>query len=124
MRKVSRKQEKNKIITIPEDVTIDLGDREVILEKGDRVKVLNEIGLGYDPPHDSTDPTTLYKFMSRFQRDVEYWLNAGGRNDRHLFYDTAEEQAEEMIKLYNRLPEEPEWLTPKELAYYVKELTR
>ena len=39
MKKVSRKQEQNETITIPEDVTIDLGDREVILEKGDKVKV-------------------------------------------------------------------------------------
>ena len=42
MKKVSRKQEQNETITIPEDVTIDLGDREVILEKGDKVQVIKE----------------------------------------------------------------------------------
>ena len=40
MRKVSRKQEQNETITIPEDVTIDLGDREVILEAGDKIRVI------------------------------------------------------------------------------------
>ena len=34
---------KSETITIPENVTIDLGDREVILEKGDRVKVIEGI---------------------------------------------------------------------------------
>ena len=36
--KAKRKQTEN-VITLPENVTIDLGDREVILEKGDRVQV-------------------------------------------------------------------------------------
>ena len=35
------------IIELPEDVTIDMGDREVILEKGDRIKVVeNDISVG------------------------------------------------------------------------------
>ena len=50
---------RDKVITFPENVTIDLGDREVILEKGDRVRVLsskktNEELLGLEPyyPHE------------------------------------------------------------------------
>ena len=31
------------IIELPEDVTIDMGDREVILEKGDKIKVMGKV---------------------------------------------------------------------------------
>ena len=31
------------IIELPEDVTIDMGDREVILEKGERIEVVNKV---------------------------------------------------------------------------------
>ena len=44
MKHKTKRQNEN-VITLPEDVTIDLGDREVILEKGDKVRVLNEEDL-------------------------------------------------------------------------------
>ena len=43
MRKIEKnRRSEQEIITIPEDVTIDLGDREVILEAGDRIQLLNK----------------------------------------------------------------------------------
>ena len=38
---------KSETITLPEDVTIDLGDREVILEKGERIEVMQENRVNY-----------------------------------------------------------------------------
>ena len=44
MRKIEKNRKaEQEIITIPEDVTIDLGDREVILEKGDKVELLSKV---------------------------------------------------------------------------------
>ena len=45
--KAKRKQTEN-VITLPENVTIDLGDREVILEKGDRVQLMKEDSYGWE----------------------------------------------------------------------------
>ena len=59
--KAKRKQTEN-VITLPENVTIDLGDREVILEKGDKIQTLNEDygweirrGKEWDAFEDATD---------------------------------------------------------------------
>lgn len=38
-----KEKKKGVIITLPEDVRIDMGDREVLLEKGDRVAVVESL---------------------------------------------------------------------------------
>lgn len=42
MRKIekNRKAKRENVIELPEDITINMGDREIILEKGDRVRIL------------------------------------------------------------------------------------
>ena len=46
--KVVEKNENSKTITLPESIELDMGDRTVILEKGDRIKLVENLPIdGY-----------------------------------------------------------------------------
>jgi len=59
-----------------------------------------------------------YMLLSRYQQDIEYFLNYGNRSERNLFFDTKEEHIEETIKLWEKLEPKPEWLTFEQLTDY------
>jgi len=68
----------------------------------------------------STQDDNKYNYMllSRYQQDIEYFLNYGNRSERNLFFDTKEEHIEETIKLWESLEPKPEWLPYDQLAEY------
>ena len=59
-----------------------------------------------------------YMLLSRYQQDIEYFLNHGNRSERNLFFDTKEEHIEETVKLWESLEPKPEWLTAEQLTDY------
>jgi hypothetical protein len=56
--------------------------------------------------------------LSRYQMDIEYFLNFGNRSERNLFFDTKEEHIEETVKLWEAIEPKPEWLTAEQLTDY------
>lgn len=61
-----------------------------------------------------------YQMLGRLQSDCEYFLNYGNRCAKHLYYGEAKEHIQEMKKLYELLPEKPEWLSFEKILEYEK----
>ncbi|MGF0347632.1 LPD11 domain-containing protein [Rhodococcus sp. IEGM1300] len=64
--------------------------------------------------------TFNYQMLSRLKMDCEYFLGNGGRNEKHLWADSVDEQIQEMKRLWNGFSEEdkPEWLTMQDIEDY------
>ena len=59
-----------------------------------------------------------YMMLSRLQSDCEYFLNWGQRREKHLWAGNCKDQITEMKRLYELLPEKPEWLTLEQIEEY------
>jgi len=59
-----------------------------------------------------------YMLLSRYQMDIEYFLNYGNRCEKHLFFDTKEEHIKETFKLWKSLSPKPNWLRANKLIEY------
>lgn len=68
------------------------------------------------------EPKFKYMLLSRYQMDVEYYLNHGSRNKRHLYHMDERKQIESMIALWKELPQKPDWLRAKKLIEYKRQL--
>lgn len=70
------------------------------------------------------DNTFKYQMLARLQRDCEYYLGNGMRNEKHLHYLNVNNQISEMKKLYNSFAdsEKPEWLTMDQIEDYEKRM--
>ena len=65
-----------------------------------------------------------YMLLSRLQMDCDYYLGNGSGCHRHLWAGNPEDQIKEMHRIYDLLPEKPEWLTLEQIqAYEEKMLT-
>lgn len=84
--------------------------------------------VGQTPQADvfqSNTPADLsadYQLLSRLKADCDYYLGAGGRSDKHLWADSADEQIAKMRELYDKLPDKPEWLTAQQLDEYARRM--
>ena len=67
--------------------------------------------------------TFNYQMLSRLQTDCDYWLGYGNKCDKHLWAGNPQEQIKEMRRIYDLLPEKPEWLTLEQINEYEKKLT-
>ena len=65
-------------------------------------------------------PQMKYMLMSRLVSDVKYCLQF--KCFGKLYFQDPKEHAEEMQRLYKILPEQPEWLSRKELNKLCKKL--
>lgn len=63
-----------------------------------------------------------YMLLGRLQMDIEYYLNHGNRNDKHLYFQNAEDHIKETIALWKKLPTKPEWLRATKLIEYKKNM--
>lgn len=63
-----------------------------------------------------------YMLLSRLKSDCEYFLKAGGRNERHLWAGNVDDQIAKMKELWNSLEEKPEWLSMEDIENYEKEM--
>ena len=59
-----------------------------------------------------------YMMLSRLQSDCDYYLGFGNRNPKVLWAGNEEDHIAEMKKIYNKLPEKPEWLTMEQIEDY------
>lgn len=64
-----------------------------------------------------------YMMLSRLQHDCDYFLGNGNRAEKHLWAGNVKGQIEEMKRLWNLLPEKPEWLSMEQILDYEKKMT-
>lgn len=69
-----------------------------------------------------SDDKHNYMMLSRLQSDCDYFLGNGSGSVRNLYYDTVEEHIAEMKRLWDGLPEKPEWLSYEEIENYEQEM--
>lgn len=76
---------------------------------------------------DTEEPEPIkfnYRLLGRLAQDCDYFLGAGGRNDKHLWAGSPEKQIAKMRELYDKFPEgkKPEWLSPEDIDNYEKQM--
>ena len=59
-----------------------------------------------------------YLILDRLRADCEYFLGAGNRAEKHLWAGSVYAQIVKMRKLYDALPQKPEWLTKEMIDDY------
>lgn len=64
-----------------------------------------------------------YMLLDRLRTDCDYFLGAGHGYEGHLWAGSIKDQITKMRKLYNELPEKPEWLSLEDIDNYEKEMT-
>ena len=69
------------------------------------------------------DSTFQYRRLSQMKADCEYFLGAGNRKNKHLWEESVFSHIKEMRRIYDLLPEKPEWLTMEEIDSYAKRMT-
>jgi len=69
-----------------------------------------------------TDHRADYQLLDRLSTDCEYFLGAGGRNEKHLWAGNVYDQIAKMRELYQVLPEKPEWLTDEAISSYAERM--
>ena len=74
--------------------------------------------IGVTPEQGSDD----YRLLSRLKADCDYFLDAGGRAEKHLWAGNVREQITKMRELYAALPDEPEWLTMEDIDRYAQRM--
>lgn len=59
-----------------------------------------------------------YMMLSRLKSDCDYYLGNGNRNPKHLWAGDEAKQIAKMREFYDKVPEEPEWLTKEDIDDY------
>lgn len=73
------------------------------------------------PKENAKDFSYDYMCLSRMQQDCRYFIEHPSR--KHLMMLTVEDQISEMKKLYERVPEKPEWLSMEDINLYAAKMT-
>ena len=68
------------------------------------------------------DDKFRYMLLSRMQSDVKYFLGNGNRHEPDLWGGNVENHLNVMYKLWDSLPEKPEWLTREQLGSYAQQM--
>ena len=63
-----------------------------------------------------------YRLLDRLKADCDYFLDAGGRVEKHLWAGNARDQISKMRELYDSLPDKPEWLTSEDIDRYARRM--
>ena len=64
-----------------------------------------------------------YRLLSRLKADCDYFLDAGGRVEKHLWAGSVRAQIAKMREIYETLPAKPEWLTKEAIDDYDEQMT-
>lgn len=67
---------------------------------------------------DNKDSEYDYMMLGRLKSDCDYYLGNGNRNPRHLWAGDEARQIAKMREFYDKVPEEPEWLTKEDIDDY------
>jgi hypothetical protein len=70
----------------------------------------------------NTSDKFSYMLLGRYEADILYFLGSGGRNERHLYFNTKEEHIKETINQWKKLSPKPEWLRASKLIEYKKRM--
>ena len=73
-----------------------------------------------EPPQREEAAEGSYQLLSRLKADCDYFLDAGGRAEKHLWAGNVDAQIAKMRELYTALPEKPEWLTMEDIDRYAQ----
>lgn len=87
--------------------------------------MLNKFNILYESYVDefsSNSNKFKYMLLDRLKSDCEYFLGAGNGYEGALWAGSVAKQIEEMKKLYEQLPEKPEWLSLDDINNYEKEM--
>lgn len=63
-----------------------------------------------------------YMMLDRLKQDCEYYLGNGNRNEKRLWAGNVKDQIAEMRKIYDKLPEKPEWISLEDIDNYEREM--
>lgn len=63
-----------------------------------------------------------YMMLDRLRQDCEYFLGFGNRNEKQLWAGNVKDQIAEMRKIYNKLPEKPEWISLEDIDNYERQM--
>lgn len=77
---------------------------------------------GSDTLPASVDHSADYRLLDRLRTDCDYFLGAGGRNEKHLWAGHVHAQIAKMRELYDALSEKPEWLTKEAIDSYASRM--
>ena len=72
---------------------------------------------------ESWDYSNDYRLLDRLRADCDYYLDSGGRSEKHLWAGSVEKQIAKMRELYAALPEKPEWLSEQDIDRYEQQMT-
>ena len=89
----------------------DSGILEAVLDFDEKYESLNENDNKFD-----------YMMLDRLRTDCDYFLGYGDGCEKHLWAGNVEDQIAEMRKIYDKLPEKPEWLSIEDIDKYEKEM--
>lgn len=76
--------------------------------------------MKYQKYLDSLSTERKYYLLDRMRIDCEYFLGFGARNEEYLWAESAKEQIESMLYLYDSIKQKPEWLTREQILDYKK----
>ena len=60
----------------------------------------------------------LYRRLDRLRLDCEYFLGYGCRHEKYLWAGNVQDQIAEMRRIWDLLPEKPEWLSMEKINEY------
>lgn len=71
-----------------------------------------------------SDDAYKYMLLDRLRMDCDYYLGAGGRNEKYLWSGSVQEQIDDMRRLYESFPagRKPEWMTMEQIGRYEDEM--
>ena len=79
---------------------------------------------GNNPAEASYGSEFMYRRLSVLKSDCDYFLGAGGRNEKHLSEGgSIEKQIAKMRELYDAVSQKPEWLTVEDIDRYEQRMT-
>lgn len=93
-----------------------------IYSKSGYLWAVTEDGIESFEKGGQVDNTFNYMMLSRLQSDCEYFLNYGGRSERHLREGNVDAHIKEMKRLWNMLEVKPEWLSMEQIEDYEKKM--
>lgn len=72
----------------------------------------------------SQDDKYRYQYLSRLQKDCNYYLGAGNRHPKHLPGGDVKKHLETMKVIWKSFPEnaKPEWLSWEQIEQYQKDM--
>ena len=106
----------DEILQDDEDLSIEGEAKEYAQE------ILDMCNKGYNESLNEEDDKFNYMMLDRLRQDCEYYLGNGNRNEKQLWAGNVKDQIAEMRKIYDKLPEKPEWISLEDIDNYERQM--